>query len=394
MSPLRSGRPSSRPHRRAEREGMGRTITSSDTTTSTQQQYTAITRLIIAGGLCCLTALTALLVVVSNLSGTQAALTAGVLISGLATLIGLAGALSLWTIRRRDESRQGEREENLLRAIAAKSRLVEVRRSDLAAALEALSSADTAMQISALSELSAFSRTSAENALVIVPAIESFIRARVPGARSTELSSDEVGVGKGKPEVQVGLEILGTLPEHIRFNARRPIRFHLEELDLREYNLQNLDFSAASLRRSNLTGCILSFARFDGSDLRGTIFARCIVNGVTFQRAILEGAVLRSAFAPDADLSGALLYRVDMRGATLFRADFSASVLFDCDLRDADLREADLDSVKARANRVVESQLATYGLLRLVDPLGSPDLDPPDQRVGSDQVGPNGPGAA
>jgi uncharacterized protein YjbI with pentapeptide repeats len=314
--------------------------------------------------------LIALLVVVANLSGVQAALAAGVFISGLATLVGLAGTLSLWTVRRKDDGRQGEREEQLLKAIMSKSALIEIHRSNIAEALEALGNPDTTTQISALAELKYFSTTSAENALVVVPAIESFIRTRVPSATSGA-TAPENGAGDGRPNVQVALELLGSLPERIRFNARRPIRFRLEGLDLREYNFQNLDFSAASFRGSDLTGCILSRGIFDGADLRGANFARCVANEASFKRAVVEEATFRDAFLPDVNFTGALLYRVNMSGATLYRADFSLTVLFDCDLKNADLREADLDSVKAHSNRLAEGQLSTYGMLRLVDPLES-----------------------
>jgi len=293
-----------------------------------------------------------LLVIVTNTGGVKHALSVGIALTGIAAILGMASMARLPSSRGPIQFRPQNDRKQLAEGADVRSTSTSVIKNDLADMLQALATnEDASIQIRALTALRNHPHRSGDDAVPIISAIESFIRSRVPSATDLPKNTPLERPTGNKPEVQVGLEVLGSLPPSIRFSSVHTVRLRLDRLDLRGYNLRSLDFSAADLSQSNMRGCIIAGTLFDGADLRSADLSRSIGGmGASFRRAIMENTSLKGSFLPDSTFTGGLLFRTDLRNSTLARGVFNNAVLFECDLRRADLQGCKFKDVKIESN--------------------------------------------
>jgi uncharacterized protein YjbI with pentapeptide repeats len=210
--------------------------------------------------------------------------------------------------------------------------------SEIAKYTRDLSSEDEGCRLGALYFLTAVTGMSNANAGLIVHAVESFLQRALRPDKST----DDLIVDRRRADVQSALELIGRLPARTRRGSGGLIRYRIDNLDLRDYNLGGLDFSAADLRGSNLSGCVLEYTNFDGADLRYAILQDVTAVRASFRGALLERADCSGGFFVEADFSKALLAFAKFDGAVLVRANLTDSILLYSGIGDADLRDVEL----------------------------------------------------
>jgi len=348
---------------------------------SSYREYKSITGIVVAIGLPCLTIMVFFLtfLALSDDSLSRMYLT-GVAMLFTVGVPALVASASWWTLgKRRFEEKQlfvhhtGHCVNCRADVVAVEAHRFAGVRTSLTDAIHCLTSDEATTQISALYELEAAARASEKDARLIVRAVEHLIQRSVPKADVNGSGPTHNDGKQAKPEVQVGLELLGRLPKFVRASANGPIRYRLNRLDLRGYNFQGLDFSAASLKSANLSRCVVSGALFEGADLRNAKLSQIVGEHASFRRALMERVSLNEAFVTSANFTGALLTHTDFRYAILAGSQLDHAILVDCDMRNADVRGASFAGAQTVGVSFASVHLDENSPLRLVSPLVETD---------------------
>ncbi|MCA1602062.1 MAG: pentapeptide repeat-containing protein, partial [Acidobacteria bacterium] len=311
--------------------------------------YDAATRIVVSAalsGLLCLV----VFVYSSSFSATPGSGGSLWLLAAIVSVPTLVAGMSFWIVRLQN----GDRGTGIRKAEINARRVARLY-DGLDDSVQLLAADDPTVQMGALYalEASAFdSEAHAEaHARIVISTIEGMIRKSVPNIKA-DGSWAETAIPAPQPHVQAGLIMLGTLSRSVPAG----IRFHLDGLDLRGYNLEDLDLSAANLGRCNLSRCAVSNTKLDGADLRDACLSEVVGDNASFRRALLERTTLRGSFLPGSDFTGALLMNADLSCTVLVKATFDRSIAAGCDLERADLTGATFLNMRGR-NKFVKNTL-------------------------------------
>lgn len=202
--------------------------------------------------------------------------------------------------------------------------------------LSALASTEYSTKLAALYELEILAQSSRLGARLAIPAIEDMIRSAVPEASSLDSMVERRTSADAKPEVQIGLIILGTIPREVRGS----VRYRLNRLDLRGYSFEGLDMAAASFEYSILDRCVMVDGVFDGADFRDASLTEVVGGSASFRRALLERVSFREAILSAADFDGSLILATDFNNAILVGANFDAAVVVDSHFKGTDREDS------------------------------------------------------
>jgi uncharacterized protein YjbI with pentapeptide repeats len=131
----------------------------------------------------------------------------------------------------------------------------------------------------------------------------------------------------------------------------------LQEIDLREVDLNGISFRGANLRDADLQGINLNNADLTDADLSKANLTGAELTNATINNADLRGALVANTKFTDADLTGANFYGTDLRTAELNNANLSEANLDLTDLRDANLHNAKLISATLYGAQLIKANI-------------------------------------